>query len=360
MNKNILALAVAAAAFSGAVSAAQVYSDDTSSLAIGGRVEARAHGLNGDVNDTSRVRINIDAKTQINDDLYAVGFFEREFKTDQSSTAKAGEQNDKNKADGETSYNRYLFAGIGSKTYGQLVYGKADGALGMLTDFTDIMEYYGNEAGAKIAAADRTSNNLLYTGNFGGLTVKANYVANGKTDEKDPNTTGFSTAAKYDFNNGLAMGLGYGQQKNQSTNNTVKDLNANQTFASASYTMGNLYFAGLYQYARNVGYLYGYDDQKNNDYQGFSLATAYTLNQLVLRSTYNYMEKTTDANVKMANALDFDASYFFTPNFRVYAGYTINLLDKSDANDINNLRPASSTSRTSYDDQYALGARYDF
>ncbi|WP_188008272.1 porin [Photobacterium damselae] len=351
MNKNILALAVAAAAFSGAVSAAQVYSDDTSSLAIGGRVEARAHGLNGDVNDTSRVRINIAGQTQINDDLYGLGFFEREFKTKQGAK---GEHNDLDQADGETSYNRYLFAGIGSKTYGQLVYGKADGALGMLTDFTDIMEYYGNEAGAKIAAADRTSNNLLYTGNFGGLTVKANYVANGKADESDANTTGYSFATKYDFNNGLAMGIGYGQQKNQDTNK-VKDLNANQTFASASYTMGNLYVAGLYQYARNVGYLYNHQDNKNTDYQGFSLATAYTLNQLVLRSTYNYMEKTTDANVKMANALDFDASYFFTPNFRVYAGYTINLLDKADATKIN-----SAPEAYQYDDQYALGARYDF
>ncbi|TLS83603.1 porin [Photobacterium damselae subsp. damselae] len=353
MNKNILALAVAAAAFSGAVSAAQVYSDDTSSLAIGGRVEARAQGLDGDVQDTSRVRINIAGQTQINDDLYGLGFFEREFKTNQSGTA-AGENNDYNGADGESSYNRYLFAGIGSKTYGQLVFGKADGALGMLTDFTDIMEYYGNEAGAKIAAADRTSNNLLYTGSFGGLTVKANYVANGKADESDVNTTGYSFATKYDFNNGLAMGIGYGQQKNQGSN-LAQDLNANQTFASASYTMGNLYFAGLYQYARNVGYLYSYDDQKNNDYQGFSLATAYTLNQLVLRSTYNYMEKTTDANVKMANALDFDASYFFTPNFRVYAGYTINLLDKADATKIN-----SAPEAYQYDDQYALGARYDF
>ena len=360
MNKNILALAVAAAAFSGAVSAAQVYSDDTSSLAIGGRVEARAQGLDGDVQDTSRVRINIAGQTQINDDLYGLGFFEREFKTNQSGTA-AGENNDYNGADGESSYNRYLFAGIGSKTYGQLVFGKADGALGMLTDFTDIMEYYGNEAGAKIAAADRTSNNPLYTGNFGGLTVKANYVANGKNQYNDTNghlqvtdnTTGFSTAAKYDFNNGLAMGLGYGQQKNQNKNGN--DLDANQTFASASYTMGNLYVAGLYQYARNVGYLYSHQDNKNTDYQGFSLATAYTMNQLVLRSTYNYMEKTTDANVKMANALDFDASYFFTPNFRVYAGYTINLLDKADA-----IKIDSTPANTLYDDQYALGARYDF
>ncbi|HIF9105560.1 TPA: porin [Photobacterium damselae] len=347
MNKNILALAVAAAAFSGAVSAAQVYSDDTSSLAIGGRMEARAHGLNGNITDDSRVRINVAGETQINNDLYGLGFFEREFKADDSSDE-----------------NRYLFAGIGSKTYGQLVYGKTDGALGMLTDFTDIMEYYGNEAGEKIAAADRTSNNLLYTGNFGGLTVKANYVANGKTNDDAKNTTGFSVAGMYDFNNGLAMGLGYGQQKNQQgttpintvVSNVSNDLNANQTFASVSYTMGDLYLAGLYQYARNVGYLYNHQDNKNTDYQGFSLATAYTLNQLVLRSTYNYMEDT-DQNVKMANALDFDASYFFTPNFRLYAGYTINLLDKADATKINTgVTPAASQ----YDDQYALGARYDF
>ncbi|KJG14421.1 porin [Photobacterium sp. NCIMB 13483] len=351
MNKNLIALAVAAATFSGAASAATVYSDDTSSLAIGGRVEARAQGLNGNIQDTSRVRANIDAKTKINDDLTALGFWEREYKTDQSATD--GEHNDSNSADGETDYNRYLYVGVKSNTYGQIVYGKADGSLGMLTDFTDIMEYYGNEAGNKIAAADRTSNNLAYTGTFGGLTVKANYVANGKTDDSQKNTTGYSVATKYDFNNGLAMGVGYGQQKNQG-DNIQNNLDANQTFASVSYTMGDLYVAGLYQYARNVGYLYSADDATNTDYQGFSLASAYTINKVVLRSTYNFMENT-DSNNKMANALDFDATYFFTPNFRAYAGYTINLLNKANAEKI-----TANPSASLYDDQFALGARYDF
>ncbi|KAE8177000.1 porin [Photobacterium carnosum] len=353
MNKNLIALAVAAATFSGAASAATVYSDDTSSLAIGGRVEARAQGLNGNINDTSRVRLNIDANTKINDDLTAIGFWEREFKTQEATTADY--DNDYNEADGETSYNRYLYVGVKSNTYGQIVYGKADGSLGMLTDFTDIMEYYGNEAGNKIAASDRTSNNLAYTGIFGGLTVKANYVANGKADESDVNTTGFSTAAKYDFNNGLAMGVGYGQQKNQDTN-YKQNLDANQTFASVSYTMGDLYVAGLYQYARNVGYLYSTADTTNTDYQGFSLASSYTINKVVLRSTYNFMENT-DSNNKMANALDFDATYFFTSNFRAYAGYTINLLDKANAEKISG---TATPAAYLYDDQFALGARYDF
>ncbi|MCD9537430.1 porin [Photobacterium carnosum] len=350
MNKNLIALAVAAATFSGAASAATVYSDDTSSLAIGGRIEARALGLNGNIQDISRARINIDGQTKINDDLTAIGFFEHEFKTDQSATD--GEHNDSNSADGETDYNRYLYVGVKSNTYGQLVYGKADGSLGMITDFTDIMENFGAEASNKIAAADRTTNNLAYTGVFGGLTVKTNYVANGKTDDSQNNTTGFSVATKYDFNNGLAAGIGYGQQKNQDVNN----LTAKQAFASTSYTLGNLYVAGLYQYAKNVGYQYSHNDASNQDntYQGFSLASSYTINKVVLRSTYNFMENT-DSKIKMANALDFDATYFLTSNFRTYAGYTINLLNKTDATKISAVPTA-----IQYDDQFILGARYDF
>lgn len=340
MNKNLIALAIAAATFSGAVSAATVYSDDSSSLNIGGRMEARALGLNGHISDDSRARVNIAGKTKINDDLYALGYYEAEMTGD----------------DGHD--NRYIYAGVGSDKYGQLVYGKTDGSLGMITDFTDIMEYFGAEASNKIAAGDRTDNNLLYTNTFGGLTVKANYVANGLNSDTTTNTQGFSVATKYDFNNGLAAGIGYGQQKNQNinadTNNLVNNLTAKQTFASASYTLGNLYVAGLYQYAKNVGYQYGYNDVSSQTYQGFSLASSYTINKVVLRSTYNFMENT-DSKIKMANALDFDATYFLTPNFRTYAGYTINLLNKADATKI-----AATPAASLYDDQFILGARYDF
>ena len=113
MNKNLIALAVAAATFSGAASAATVYSDDTSSLAIGGRVEARAllsenakndkitdvlqQQTSNDVTDISRVRVNIDAKTQIADGVQGIGYFGREFKGDHN--------NDEN---------RYMYAGVNS------------------------------------------------------------------------------------------------------------------------------------------------------------------------------------------------------------------------------------------------------
>lgn len=227
MNKHLIALAVAAATLSGAASAAQVYSDDSSSLAIGGRVEARgllseqkdSNGkVSDEVTDISRVRVNIDAKTQIADGVQGIGFFEREF---QSSNG-----------DDE---NRYMYAGVNSDQYGQIVYGKADGSLGMLTDFTDIMAYAGSVVGGtKLAVADRTTNNLAYAGTFGDLTFKANYVFSGADYDKNGNKTdvhGFSTAAKYNVaDTGLALGLGYGEQRDKNGVNTHK-ARSEQTFA---------------------------------------------------------------------------------------------------------------------------------
>merc|ERR1712228_907246 len=143
--------------------------------------------VSDEVTDKSRARVNIDAKTQIADGVQGIGFFEEEIGSTKS-------------ADSQSNETRYVYAGVNSDQYGQIVYGKADGSLGMLTDFTDIMAYHGNLAGNKIAAADRTSNNLAYAGTFGDLTFKANYVFGGafdKNDQKANDVHGFSTGAVY-------------------------------------------------------------------------------------------------------------------------------------------------------------------
>ena len=368
MNKNLIALAVAAATFSGAASAATVYSDDTSSLAIGGRVEARAllsenakdgivnpktdvttyntQNTDNDVTDISRVRINIDAKTQIADGVQGIGFFEREFKADNS--------NDEN---------RYMYAGVNSDKYGQIVYGKADGSLGMLTDFTDIMAYAGSVVGgSKLAVADRTTNNLSYVGTFNNLTFKANYVfsgadynnvldANGVTiGKKKTDVHGFSTAAKYTVGDtGLALGVGYAQQKDQKAVNDAVNQTSKQTFAVASYTIGDLYFGGLYKY--------GHRDATNlingdlTDSQGYEFAAAYTMGKTVFTTTYGFMKderNTSGAYDELANALSVDGTYYFNSNFRTYASYTFNMLDKN------------KVGKVAASDQVVLGARYDF
>ncbi|WP_318466870.1 porin [Photobacterium leiognathi] len=366
MNKHLIALAVAAATLSGAASAAQVYSDDSSSLAIGGRVEARAllseHAKNGVVNpktdkvvydtqntdkevtDISRVRVNIDAKTQIADGVQGIGFFEREFKS--------------NNGDDE---NRYMYAGVNSDQYGQLVYGKADGSLGMLTDFTDIMAYAGSVVGGtKLAVADRTTNNLAYAGTFGDLTFKANYVFSGadyqditdkdgnKIGEKKKDVHGFSTAAKYNVaDTGLALGLGYAEQRDQNGVNTHK-ARSEQTFATASYTMGDLYFGGLYKYGRRDGKNLVTDNV--TDTQGYEFAAAYTAGKAVFTTTYGFMKDENAHNVydELANAVAIDGTYYFNSNFRTYASYTFNMLDKN------------KVGKVAASDEFVLGARYDF
>ncbi|PSV24922.1 porin [Photobacterium kishitanii] len=370
MNKNLIALAVAAATFSGAASAATVYSDDTSSLAIGGRIEATGvlqqqadsnatdaniHKASNEVVDMSRARVNISAKTQIADGIQGIGFFEKEFHSNTDENARGADET------------RYVYAGVNSDQYGQIVYGKADGSLGMLTDFTDIMAYSGSVVGGtKIAVADRTNNNLAYNGTFGNLTFKANYVFAGAAYDKAGNKTdvhGFSTAAKYNVGDtGLALGLGYAEQRGQfktdGVTNTGFDSHqdrAEQSFAVASYTMGDLYFGGLYKYGRRDGKVISHAAGANNgaavDTQGYEFAAAYTMGKTVFTTTYGFMKDTSNKSGdynELANALSVDGTYYFNSNFRTYVSYTYNFLN------------SEKVGKVAASDQVVLGARYDF
>ncbi|PSU31879.1 porin [Photobacterium lutimaris] len=318
MNKKLIALAVAAASISSVATAAEVYSDETSSLAVGGRFEARAVLQDGDVTDASRVRVNIAGKTDITDTVYALGFYEAEY-------------TDKNDADKVN--NRHINAGIGGD-FGQVRYGKTDGSLGMLTDFTDIMSFHGNGAGGKIAAADRTSNNLAYVGSFDiagdNLTVKANYVFDDGADD-----AGYSAGAIYALDMGLAFGAGYGEQ-DLDANTTAK-----QAFGSISYTFGDFYVAGLYQDARNA--TENSDKELVKESRGYEFAAAYTYGKTVFSGTYNYLEDTnaSGSNADLVDAFAIDATHYFNKNFRSYASYQFNQISGAD-------------------DQFVLGARYDF
>ncbi|EAS42918.1 porin [Photobacterium profundum] len=333
MNKKLIALAVAAASISSVATAAEVFSDETSSLAIGGRFEARAvladvEQSNGktssEVSDNSRVRINVAGKTDITDTVYGIGFYEGEF------------------TDGDEVNNRHLNAGIGGD-FGQVVYGKTDGSLGMLTDFTDIMAYHGNEAGNKLAAADRTGNNLAYVGSFDlngdNLTVKTNYVFAGSEENE-----GYSAAAMYAMDMGLAFGAGYGEQEGQALSG---DKTGKQAFGAISYTISDFYFSGLYQDARNTN-VYGNINVAEST--GYEFAAAYTMGKAVFIATYNYLEDT-DKNADLRDSIAVDGTYYFNKNFRTYASYKFNMLDQDSSVGITKARTS---------DEFVLGARYDF
>ncbi|ENM3949349.1 porin [Vibrio cholerae] len=346
MNKTLIALAVSAAAVATGVNAGEIYNQDGASLTMGGRAEARLSLKDGKAEDKSRVRLNFLGKAEINDSLYGIGFYEGEFTTNDSASYKDPKQN------GSDLDNRYTYAGIGG-TYGEVTYGKNDGALGVITDFTDIMAYHGNSAADKIAVADRTDNMLAYKGQFGDLGVKASYrfadrdTSTGEfTDNKED---GYSLSAIYAFGDtGFNIGAGYADQNDN-----------NEYMLAASYRMENVYFGALFTDGEKN---FNSKSNGNNsvvkgkftgvqDYTGYELAAGYKLGQAAFTTTYNNAETANDTS---ANNVAIDATYYFKPNFRTYISYNFNLLDSGDK--LGN----STVSKIDAEDELAIGLRYDF
>ncbi|MCE9828935.1 porin [Vibrio diabolicus] len=336
MKKTLIALSVSAAAMATGVNAAELYNQDGTSLEMGGRAEARLSMKDGDAQDESRIRLNFLGKQEINDNLYGVGFWEGEFETAQDGTVDGDE-----KSDLET---RLAYAGLGG-AYGEFAYGKTEGALGVITDFTDIMAYHGNSAADKLAVADRTDNMMAYKGQFENLSVKASYRFADRVEQNgeysDNKQDGYSLSAIYAVaDTGLELGAGYADQ-----------YDANEYMLAASYTMSDLYFAGIFTDGEKM------TDAFNNtvDYTGYELAGAYTLGQTVFTTTYNNAE--TD-NETSANNFAVDASYYFKPNFRGYVSYNFNLIDAGDK--FGSTSGKTVANKIDAEDELALGLRYDF
>ncbi|MGR5131255.1 porin [Vibrio alfacsensis] len=338
MKKTLIALSVSAAAIATGVNAAELYNQDGTSLEMGGRAEARLSMKDGDAADKSRIRLNFLGTQAINDNLYGVGFWEGEFTT----ADKGVVDSDSNNLD-----TRYAYAGLGG-AFGEVTYGKNDGALGVITDFTDIMAYAGNTAADKLAVADRADNMLAYKGQFENLAVKASYrfadrLENPETGKYyDNKQDGYSLSAIYALGDtGINLGAGYADQDK-----------ANEYMLAASYTISDLYFAGVFTDGEKMTN----DLNGTVDYTGYELAGAYTLGQTVFTSTYNNAETNNETS---ANNFAVDASYYFKPNFRGYVSYNFNLIDAGDK--IGSTSKVNGTAtKMDAEDELALGLRYDF
>ncbi|MCX9475815.1 porin [Vibrio cholerae] len=335
MNKTLIALAVSAAAVATGVNAGEIYNQDGASLTMGGRAEARLSLKDGKAEDKSRVRLNFLGKAEINDSLYGIGFYEGEFTTNDSVSYE------NEKESGSDLDNRYTYAGIGG-TYGEVTYGKNDGALGVITDFTDIMAYHGNSAADKIAVADRTDNMLAYKGQFGDLGVKASFRFADRTENKatykfeDNGKDGYSLSAVYAFGDtGFNIGAGYADQDTQ-----------DQYMLAASYAIADFYFAGLFTDGEKA---------KDVDYTGYELAAGYKLGQAAFTATYNNAETAKETS---ANNFAIDATYYFKPNFRSYISYNFNMIDAGDV--LGKVSGKGVATKIDAEDELAIGLRYDF
>ncbi|CAM3500728.1 Porin-like protein L precursor [Vibrio aerogenes CECT 7868] len=331
MKRTLIALAVAGAAVATGVNAGELYNQDGTTLSLGGRAEARMSIKDGDVSDVSRVRVNVSGKQEISDDLYGVGFYEAQYTTNDLDA------NGNSNSESSSIEHRYAYAGLGGN-FGEITYGKNDAALGVITDFTDIMDYHGAKASKKLESADRIDNLLSYKGDFNDLSVKAAYrfadrtISTDGNDYDDNDADAFSLSGIYTVaDTGLAIGLGYADQN---------DL-ANQWMLTASYTWNDLYVSALYSAADL--------DDTDNDYDGFELAASYTMDKTVFYVTYNKGELD-DGHVAFFDADDLavEVAYFFKPNFRGYVSYDFNMLDDDEVGD------------AAAEDEAVLGLRYDF
>ncbi|WP_210442839.1 porin [Vibrio crassostreae] len=353
MNKTMIALAVSAAALAtnavaadgkqaGGIDGTSVYSSNGTSLEIGGRAEARLSLKDGKAEDKTRVRLNFLGKVEIQDGLYGVGFYEGEF-----TTAENGGSTDNN--DGDIT-NRYTYAGIGG-AFGEVTYGKNDGALGVITDFTDIMSYHGNSAAMKIAVADRSDNMVSYKGQFQDLSVKASYRFADRTENKvgdtvisydDNDADGYSLSGIYAIgDSGFKLGAGYADQ----------DLE-NEYMLAASFRTEALYFAGVFTDGEKEADTL----RRTVDYTGYEFATAYTLDKTAFTLTYNNAETNDETS---ADNVAIDATYYFKPNFRTYISYNFNLISEGDKIGGTSLVNGNA-SKADAEDEIALGLRYDF
>ncbi|NOH27132.1 porin [Vibrio mediterranei] len=314
---SLLTAAIIASLSATAANAADVYKGDNLNLAVGGRAEARADfdksSNDRTVEDNSRARLNIGATTEIAEGVNAKGFYENEYNKDGFSE------------------NRYLYVGVAGEN-NELQYGKTDGSLGIITDYTDILDAFGGEAGNKTSTADRATNQLLYIGTFGDLKVKANANGGGSADsfKKYGNELsgtvdqGYGIAAQYQLG-GLSFGAGYAYQKDQNVKVTAgnvqisPDATSQNVLVGAGYQLNDLYLGGLYTQGKLL----------DQDYKGFEVASKYNLTDRIrLAAAFQQVKfdiaDETDQNIAAS------VYYNFTNYFATYAGISKDLKGDKD------------------------------
>ncbi|MFA0087152.1 porin [Vibrio sp. 10N.261.51.F12] len=313
--------------------AAEVYQSKDLTLSVGGRAEARADVYNSEakkagktdqtVNDQSRARLNFDAKTQINDSVFAHGFTEGEYTKDGGF---------------ET---RYLYVGIGNENI-EAQYGKTDGSLGQVTDIVDFFDTYSGQAQAKLKTADRTENQLLVIGHAGTFTLKANANGGGQDySSSNASTDTFKAVVNYglgasavgDLGAGFTLGGGiaYEDLKDTSLNgSSAKDSggdNALEAAAGLGYTYQDLYLSvGVNQTNATI---------QDSDLQtlGYAVAGAYNItDKLTYRLGYASQSHDNDGAVNPDDDsfVSTELSYVFTPNFKLYTGLEYGLSGTKD------------------------------
>ena len=172
MKVKLLALAIPTLLTATATQAATVYNKDGSTLDLYGRAVGMYYGSDNQEirGDESYIRLGLKGETALGNNLTGLGQFEYNLPT-------AGSDNDEL---------RLGFAGIRHDTFGTLTYGRQDGLMGMVNDYTDVLPEWGGDGLGKateVFGTGRTNGLLKYAFNYQGLTLGAQFT--GKNDPQN-------------------------------------------------------------------------------------------------------------------------------------------------------------------------------
>lgn len=342
MNKTLIALALAAVAgganaadFSPAVNGGDntnaIYSTDSANLFLGGRAEFRGdfdgkesgEDIDGSMEDSSRIRLNVGGTTQITDTLSGFGFYEGEQKTGDDSDFEQ----------------RYAYVGL-KGSYGALSFGRQDTANVQLSNMSDVAIFTGSQKSFIGYGDEQQTNNIAYTGQFDNLSIKASAILGG-----DDNEDGYGISAIYKLPYNIGLGLGYagGDSKDAAGNDTG---DAEQFMAGANYAVGGFYTALTYTKGKI---------NNDNDFEGYEFAAKYKFeNNFSVIGAYQYQEV---ENKEFSNFYELTGAYDFNKHLQAYLAYKFNELDKGDRaslEDLDDLRTEDA------EDTIRLGLKYTF
>lgn len=287
MNKNILALSVAAIMASGAASASVTLHDaDGTTLKLGGRVEARLAHSDGETVDKTRARVYLKGESKVNEDVSLIGYWRQEFKPNGSQ---------KNKE-------QYTGVKFGSQ---EVTYGRQYGAHWLVGSFTDLGPNFGNDAIEPWSFAETGDkwNNLNYKAKFGGLRVKANYGV--KTDGID----GYGASARYDFDFGFGLGVNYSAHENEVSETETQD--SDLLTVGAGYKFGSVKLGANYATGETF---------TGEDIEALEFAANYKIDKFDFTAIYQTRDVDNKTEVDRYVGI---ARYKINSNWKTYVAYTV-------------------------------------
>ena len=357
MKKSTLALMMMGFVASTATQAAEVYNKNANKLDVYGKIKAMHYFSDYDSKDGDQtyVRFGIKGETQINDDLTGYGRWESEVsgkKTESDSSQKS----------------RLAFAGVKLKNYGSFDYGRNLGALYDVEAWTDMFPEFGGDSSAqtdnfmtKRASGLATYRNTDFFGLVDGLDLTLQYQGKNDHDRaiRKQNGDGFSTAATYAFDNGIALSAGY-SSSNRSVDQKA-DGNGDKAEAwatSAKYDANNIYAAVMYSQTYNM------TPEEDNHFAGktqnFEAVVQYQFD-FGLRPSIGYVQTKgkdlqsragfSGGDADLVKYIEVGTWYYFNKNMNVYAAYKFNQLDDNDY---------TKAAGVATDDQAAVGIVYQF